>query len=879
MEKKTSPWAEAAEEILTRLETSSRGLETEEAHHRLGTSGANVLELDPVRGFFTFYVLQFKSPINYLLVAAAFLSLGIGELFDAFFIIAVLQLNMMIGALQEWQSEKSAASLRKLVPQFTTLRRSGKPVLVRSEDVVPGDVLLLESGVRVPVDARLIKSHEMQVDESLLTGESEPSHKDAKLILYDRASLPDQRNMVFSGTFVERGRGEAVVVATGMNTVIGALARSLSRQAGALPPLVYKLQKFVKVIALVTVVFVAALAAAQFLQGMDFNTVFFTAVALVVSAIPEGLPVALTVTLSVGRRRMALRQVIIRSLPAVEGLGACTYIASDKTGTLTQNKLTLQRVWLPEGGMFEVSGTGFDLKGEVRRDGQPLTEKDLEALQATALAGLLCNEARLVFEKGGVRVDGDTVDGAFLIFSHKVGLDPEALKGYYPQIACIPYESEKRFAAVINQRDGMEVLYAKGAIETILNMTDGKDRERIGSQAEKMAEEGFRVLALAFREVPLKSPGEVEDHLEKMTFLGLVGLIDPIRPEVPESVRRAFEAGIQVAMVTGDHPKTAFAIAKALGLAEKETQVMTGDAFMASSDKALLLKEKTVFARMLPDQKLALVQESQKQGHYVAVTGDGVNDAPALKAANIGVAMGRSGTDVARNVADLILTDDNFSSIVSGIEEGRIAYANVRKVVYFLVSCGLAEIILFFLALVFGYPLPLFAVQLLWLNLVTNSTQHMALAFEKGEGHILKEPPRSPKEPLFNRLMWQQVLTSGILMGGIGFIFFVILMKGGMSETASRNALLLLMVFFENVHAFNCRSERTSLLHRPFFQNKFLIVGVFASQGIHIGAMHIPLFQKILRVEPLTLEMWVLLIPVAFLMILGMEAFKLFKRA
>jgi magnesium-transporting ATPase (P-type) len=616
---------------------------------------------------------------------------------------------------------------------------------------------------------------------------------------------------------------------------------------------------------------------------MPAAEIFFVAVALAVSAIPEGLPVAITVALSVGSVRMARRHVVVRRLPAVEGLGACTVIASDKTGTLTCNELTIGRLWLPGIGDVTVEGRGYAPEGAVTREGGPLDAAGVDVLRRLAVAGALANEATLRYARDGtLHHFGDTVDVAFLALAGKAGLERGELLERFPEIGAVPYESARQYAAAFN-RDGERLFaHVKGAAERVLPMCDGVDREAVLAEAERLAAEGFRVLAVAAGRIarPI-TPERADVALGDLDFLGLAGLIDPLRPEVPDAVERCRKAGVEVRMVTGDHPVTALAIARQLGLADDPEHAIHGNELQnLSNDPAeldLAVAQAVVYARVEPVQKLTIVQSLQRSGHFVAVTGDGVNDAPALHAANIGVAMGLSGTDVARGAADLILTDDNFASIANGIEEGRVAYDNVRKVIYLLVSTGASEIILFFLAFAFDLPLPLFAAQLLWLNLVTNGIQHVALAFEKGEPGVLDQPPRPPTQPIFDRRMIEEVLVSGAFIGVVGFLFFHWALGRGWTEFEARNGMLLLMVCFENAHVFNCRSEWRSTLRVPFRANRFLFLAVIAAQSVHIGAMYVPGLSDVLRIAPVSLEAWLPVAGLALGLVAVMEIYKLLR--
>jgi magnesium-transporting ATPase (P-type) len=670
-----------------------------------------------------------------------------------------------------------------------------------------------------------------------------------------------------------RGRAEGEVVATGAASAIGGLAAAMSATVGGTPPLVARMERFARAVAVVVLVSAVAIGAAGvLLRGESVATMFLFAVALAVSAIPEGLPVAITVTLAIAARRMASRGAVVRSLPAVEGLGSCTLIASDKTGTLTCNELTVRELRVLDGRIFDVSGVGYAPIGAIlQRGGEDSAAGDglTRALEIAAA----CNEADLVKLDGRWVSRGDPTDIALLAFAGKGGVSREALRLERLEVADIPFEPERRYAATAYVRDGATWLAVKGAPERVLPMCrlTKLEAEKLQQTAVEMASRGMRVLALA----SVSSPGPPHaGHLEEpanLEFAGFAGLMDPLRPGAREAVERCRGAGILVVMVTGDHPVTACAIARELGIAASGDEVMTGPELESAGPAtlAVIVDRVRVFARVTPAQKLAIVEAAQSAGHYVAVTGDGVNDAPALRRANIGVAMGRGGTDVAREAADLVLSDDNFSTIVQGVEQGRIAYRNVRNVVYLLIAAGIAEVLTIALAVLAGLPLPLLPAQLLWLNLVTNGIQDVGLAFERGHGDELAVPPRHPSEPLVDRLMLERGLTAGLWMSLLGFACFAMLINSGTPVAHARNELLLLMVLMQNVDAFNARSETRSVLTIPLTDNPVLVAGVTAALLLHVAAMYLAPMQRLLGVAPLTAVEWIVM-PLAALTLLAL---------
>jgi magnesium-transporting ATPase (P-type) len=822
---------------------------------------------------------QFRSPLIYLLGLAALVSIFIGDIKDAGFIIAVLAINTLIGSYQEWRAEQNSRALQKLLKIHASVMRDGEICEINAEELVPGDVVWLESGNRIPADLRLIRTHNLEVDESLLTGESLTVLKQAEWRGDPTTPLADRLNMAYAGSIVLRGRGRGVVAATGSATAVGELALDMMATEGGKPPLLRRMERFSRVIALVVVIAAAAISSvAIFIYGYPLHEMFFFGVALAVSAIPEGLPVAMTVTLAVATHRMALKQVIVRRLPAVEGLGSCTLIASDKTGTLTCNELTVRQIDLPSGETFEVTGEGFTPTGHVLFEGK-IISPDHFNLDRLARAAVLCNEADLHRHKGYWSWRGDPTDIALLSMTHKLGWTRETTLNLYPQINEIPFEPEHRFAANYHLVREQIYVFVKGAPERVLPMCNLQtdDPHSPWIKAQHMAEEGYRVLALAEGQVPQTVDSRtVPPEPTNLTLLGLIGMIDPLRPGVKAAIADCHGAGILVWMITGDHPATALTIARNLGLVTEASQVVTGQQLedCLPQDLESLIKDRYVFARITPHQKLQLVNAARYSGHFVAVSGDGVNDAPALRAANIGVAMGRGGTDVAREAAELVISDDNFSTIVAAVEEGRIAYDNIRKVIFLLVSTGAAEIFLIGLSISAGLPLPLLPVQLLWLNLVTNGIQDVALAFETGEGDTLKRYPRSPREPIFNRLMLERTLISAAVMGGVGFGLFMWLLRSGWSEFSARNTLLLLMVLFENVHISNCCSESKSVFKLSPFRNPTLLIGTSTAFMLHVLMMHLPGGMSLLSVEPVNVQTWGILASLSITILMASEFHK-----
>ncbi len=876
------PWhALPAKEVLGLLGAAETGLTRAEAAARLERCGANLLPAKLPPSALEIGIRQLKNPLIYVLLAAAVAAMALGDLSDAAFIGVVLLLNSALGGWQEWRAEQQSQSLQKLLLIRATVLRDGESIELDSAEVVPGDVVALESGQRVPADVRLLDAHGLEIEEALLTGESLPVLKDAAWTGAADAGPADCRNMAFAGTTVARGRGHGVVVATGALTSVGRLAISITAADAGKPPLVERMERFSRVVSVAVLSAAVCIGVvAVLVHDASVATMFMFGVALAVSAIPEGLPVAITIALAIAARRMAGRGAIVRRLPAVEGLGSCTLIASDKTGTLTCNELTVRELFLSDGTRHVVSGAGYEPAGQIRPlDGGP-GQAEQPGLRQLLEVAAACNEGDLHRHDGTWVWRGDPTDIALLTLAGKGGVDRETLLVHRPAVNAIPFEPEHRFAASFHVDGEQTWVAVKGAPERVLAMCrPAADRfESVQVAAADMASRGQRVLALATGRIGrAMTAEETPEQPQNLDFAGLVGLIDPLRPEVAAAVRRCDDAGIRVIMVTGDHPVTALAIARELGIAAQPSEVVHGHD-LRNGDADLIrrsIESGRVFARVAPDQKLSIVRAAQAAGHFVAVTGDGVNDAPALRHANIGVAMGRSGTDVARDASDVVLSDDNFATIVAGVEEGRIAYQNIRNVVYLLIAAGAAEVLCVGLAVTVGLPLPLLPVQLLWLNLVTNGIQDVALAFEKGRGDELEAPPRSPDEPVFNRLMIERTLLGGLWMGLLAFTAYALMLALEFPVSDARNGLMLLMVLLQNVDAFNARSETRSALRIPLSHNPLLVLGVLAALLSHVAAMHMPFMQQVLSIGPLGGWEWLTFALAALSLLVVMEAQKI----
>ena len=861
-----------------------KGLSQSEAESRLLQYGPNTLPVAKKPGLLQIFLHQYKSPFIYVLLVAAIVSFALGQIINCVFIFLVLLLNASIGTFQEYAAQKAATGLEKLVPQRATVYRDGKPVVIDAAEIVPGDIVALVSGDKVPADLRLLELQDLQIDESMLTGESIAAEKNLQTLSTDATPVGDRLDMAFAGTMVLRGRAKGEVKTTGLLTEFGKIVTDVSAESAAQPPLMQRMHTFTMRVTYAMLILICIIFIITLMRGDDIQTVFFLGVALAVSAIPEGLPVAITVALAIGMRRMAKVGVIIRNLVAVESLGSCTLIASDKTGTLTVNEMTIRKIILADGNEFSITGEGMDIHGQIEAQGTTEYSSANENLQLLVHGAALANEAYLEFKDGQPEGHGDAVDVAFLVLAEKAGLRTETLRKLHTELGNIPYESQNAFAASINQYGDAIEFFLKGSVENLLEMCVASEQtEALKKQAELLARQGYRVMGVAHRVLD-QVPGDPHACLDAMEMIGIVGMIDPLRPEAITAVKECRQSHIRVAMITGDHPDTASVLARELGIARlgtsrpkdptvsgtelAEAQLQGGSKF---DD---IVAATNVYARVAPRQKMEIVQSFIKQGEFVAVTGDGINDAPALKHAHIGISMGKRGSDMARESSDMILTDDNFASIVQGIKQGRIVYNNIRKVIFLLISTGAAEITLIMLSIISGLPLPLLPLQLLWLNLVTNGIQDVALVFEPEEGNELQQKPRDPDEPIFNRLMIERVTVNAVVMGCLAFAVFYWQINMGTDEVAARNITLLLMVLFENVHVFNSRSERISIFRQNFFGNPLLLFGMLGSQAIHIIAMHTPGLNSVLQIEPVSPELWSQLLSVSLILIIVDETHK-----
>lgn len=864
-------WNKGEDEILNYVESNLNGLSSAECEKRILKYGKNELPKKKPDSFFTVFFRQLLDPIVILLIITIFFCLLINEYIDAIAITFIVFVDLLMGTFQEWKANKTAQSLSNLINVKVNVLRDNKEITLDSTNLTIGDIVFLQSGDKISADMRILECHNLQVDEATLTGESTNEHKKND-ILDENVPLADRVNMVFAGTSVVTGRAKCVVVKTGINTEIGKIAHEVIHKKDEKSPLTIRMEKFSKQISILIVFVAIVIALLLVYKGIPGSDIFLSVIALSVSAMPEGLPLALTMALTISSNKMAKNNVIVKKLNSVESLGSCTVIASDKTGTLTVDEQTAKKIILPNGTVYNVSGTGYNNIGEITGD-----EKYLNDALSITFLGYLNNEAGLSLENGKFVSYGDSIDIAFLSLYQKSKLNKEGVT----TVATIPYESENKYSAVFYKEKGKTKCTVKGSLEVIMSFCKGVDKEKILSQNESLAKEGYRVIALA--------DGEINDFKEKdfydkkdinnLTFCGLVGFIDPVREDVYDSLMECKTAGIKVVMITGDHPLTAYSIAKRIKIASSFSEVATASDVEEAYEKGFsyfdeFVKSKTVFTRVTPLDKLKIVESYKRQGEFIAVTGDGVNDAPALKSANISIAMG-SGTDVAKETASMIITDNSFNSIVLGVKEGRCAYSNIRKVSYMLLSSAFAEVSFFLLAILADLPMPLVAIQLLWLNIVTDGLQDFALSFEKEEKGLMKEKPRDPKESIFNRELLSEVILSGLVTGLIVFGVWVYLINVvNMDENVARGYVMALMVFMQNVHVLNCRSERESAFKIPLKNNPLVAFSIISAIILQMLIMEVPILSHLLKVEPVPILDMIKLFLLSLIVLFVMEVYK-----
>ncbi|NMB12254.1 MAG: calcium-translocating P-type ATPase, SERCA-type [Firmicutes bacterium] len=894
---------EAATTLTTDMHT---GLSPEEAAKRIRQYGPNELQAQPGRTIWSMLLDQFREVMVLMLIGAAIISGLVGEVEDTIIILLIVVLNAILGVVQESKAENSLAALKKLSAPMATVIRGGKPQQIAARELVPGDLIVLDAGTNIPADARLVEAANLRCEEAALTGESVPVEKTVGALEDKDAGIGDWANMVFCGTTTVYGRGKALVVETGMQTQIGRIASMIQAAPQEPTPLQLKLEELGKSLGAVALVLVVLVFLAGLLRGEPAFEMFMTAISLAVAAIPEGLPAIVTIVLALGVQRMIKRQAIIRKLPAVETLGTATVIASDKTGTLTQNEMTVTHLYIND-ELLGVTGQGYEPKGKfLGPDGQPKEEPLADQHLNVLLHGFsLANDAQFDANSDGYDIIGDPTEGALVVAAAKAGISVDD-EGIYPRIEELPFDSRRKrmttFHKVGNNGtlSGNEALgtslvsFSKGAPDVLLSLcthiyTQGEVRTLSDAKREQLLEvnatlgqKALRVLALAFRcweKMPdAISPETVEEDL---VFVGFAGMIDPPRPEVKAAVEVAKEAGIRTVMVTGDHKLTATAIARELGILEREDQlVVSGPELERLTDSELqeMIEGVRVFARVSPEHKVRIVDALKGKGHVVAMTGDGVNDAPALKRADIGASMGITGTDVAKEASEMVLADDNFATIVAAVAEGRTIYSNIRKAIYYLLSCNVGEIFTIFMSIMLGWGRPLTAIQILWINLVTDGLPALALGVEPSETGVMHQKPRSSRESVFAGGMSYRIMLYGCLIGLLGLVAYYLGIQRGAPVAMARSMAFATLAFSQLFQALNARSTE-SLFRVGLFSNKYMVLALAGSASLQLMVMLIPALQRVFGVVPLDLVHWDLVIGLSIVPVVVGEIQKLMGRS
>ncbi|MFH2069696.1 MAG: HAD-IC family P-type ATPase [Elusimicrobiota bacterium] len=859
-------------DIFSFLSTTQDGISDEEAQKRLAQFGPNQLTVKKQEGLFSIFIKQFQSPLIYILLFASIVSFLVGKTTNSFVILFVLTINAVMGFIQETRAKRTMESLKELSAPKTRVVRQGDIKEIDSKEVVPGDVLLLESGSKVTADGRLIESIRLKVNEASLTGESLSVHKITDPIKID-ATIGDRLNMIFSGTIVVEGRGKVVVTATGMDTEIGKISEMIQSTPEPKTPFQRKMESFGKLlIVIVSIQVVAAFIIGYFVRNFGFYEIFLVALSQMVSSIPEGLPVAVTVALAVGMQRMAKRKALIRKLAAVEGLGSATYICSDKTGTLTKNEMTSRRV-VTMSHRIEVTGTGYTPEGSFlinEEKTNPLDDKETNMLLNVSV---LCNDAGF---KNKTDISGDPTEIAYLVLASKAGMDLEKLKDTFPRTDEIPFEPHLQMMLTKHKKpDGGFLICVKGAPEKIIDICgyfpgDGGAKEltnpvkmELLRKSELMAKDSLRVLGFCYLEHGEDKKLEIDSVRNKLIFTGFIGNMDPPREGVKEAIRLCEKAGIKTIMVTGDHLATAESIAREIGILKEAEEGITGDLLNVMSDDELqgTVKNFSVFARIEPKNKQQIVMALQKQNEVVAMTGDGVNDAPALVAADIGIAMGITGTDVAKESSSMVIADDNFATIVNAVEEGRGITTNIRKTILYLLCSGNTEILVLLTALIAGLNIPLLAIQILWINLITDGCLTINLVMEPKE-NVMDRPPDKKNEPIVTKhLLRLLFFRAPIMAAGIIGMFVYEILKGQPLGYA-RTVAFTTLAFTQWINGINCRSEHISIFRMPFFSNRYLILGLIAAAMFQLMVLYVPFFQNIFETIPLKISDWLRIIAV-----------------
>ncbi|MBU5211004.1 calcium-translocating P-type ATPase, SERCA-type [Heyndrickxia oleronia] len=858
------------------LNTSiENGLTASDVEKKRKQFGWNELQEGEKQSAFLLFISQFKDFMILVLLAATLISGLLGEYIDAIAIIAIVLINGFLGFFQERRAEKSLHALKELSAPQVTVLRDGQWHKIPSKEVVVGDIIRFSSGDRIGADVRLVQTVNLEIEESALTGESVPAVKSIAPISNSHASLGDLENMAFMGTMVTRGNGLGIVTGIGMNTAMGKIADMIQNAENLVTPLQRRLEQLGKILITVALGLTLLVVVAGVVHGHDLYTMFLAGVSLAVAAIPEGLPAIVTIALSLGVQRMIRKNAIVRKLPAVETLGCASVICSDKTGTMTQNKMTVTHLW-SGGNTWNLTGTGYNPKGSFYIEDQEITPQNEKSLYQLLTFGLLCNHAELKKKDDEFIIDGDPTEGALLVSALKAGLTRDSLLKQFKIEKEFPFDSTRKMMSVIvKDKNGRRFVITKGAPDVLLGLSEsvlwgGKQqylneelKNAIESSVEHLASMALRTIAIAFKPIQEQTVILNERDAEKgLTFVGIQGMIDPPRPEVKQAIKECREAGIKTIMITGDHAITARSIAGQLGIFRGKEKVMEGAELNNLSLDALeeVVEDVAVFARVSPEHKLKIVKALQNRGHIVAMTGDGVNDAPAIKSADIGISMGITGTDVAKEASSLILLDDNFATIKAAINEGRNIYENIRKFVRYLLASNVGEILVMLFAMLLSLPLPLVPIQILWVNLVTDGLPAMALGLDKPEDDVMRRKPRHPKEGIFARRLGWKVISRGFLIGIVTLLaFLTIYHKNPENLAYAQTVAFATLVLTQLIHVFDCRSEKSIFSRNPF-GNMYLVWAVISSLLLMLLAIYVPALQPIFHTIPIEPKDWMLII-------------------
>lgn len=867
-----------SEEVFSELHTSSRGISTEVAVKKLEEYGRNELKKESKTPFTQKLLAQILDPMIIILMIASVISAVVGEVVDAVIIIAIVLINTVLSLYQEGRAEAAIEALQKMSSPKAKIVRDGRQIEIDSTELVPGDYVILETGDIVPSDLRLVESANLKIDESSLTGESVPVEKDSNQTYEGKMEIGDRENIAYSSTIVSYGRGAGVVVETGANTEIGKIATSISTPDKEQTPLQKRLAGLSKTLGILVIGICALVLVVGVLRKHEILEMFMTSISLAVAAVPEGLPAIVTIVLSLGMSKMAEKNAIVKKLLAVETLGTTTVICSDKTGTLTQNEMTVVKAYT-DGNVYDVAGTGYNPTGEILLNGEKVDVKSKKGLNLLSNIAALTNDAKLIDNEGEWGIIGDPTEGALLTLAEKAGYGIEDTNSKYKRVEEIPFDSDRKMMTTFHSdfiKDKI-VSFTKGAPDIVLanckyylsgekvkELTE-EDRTEIMKKNSLFARDALRVLAYAYREWDGVPKEKTSENVENdMVLVGLTGMIDPARPEAKEAIKECKSAGIIPIMITGDHLETGFAIAKELGIATEESQAIMGRELNELSDEQMreIVKEKRVFTRVSPENKVQIVTALKENGHITAMTGDGVNDAPAIKRAHIGIAMGITGTDVAKSTAEVILTDDNFATIVHAVEEGRIIYSNIKKFVGFLLSCNLGEVLIVFIAILLNLPVPLLPIQLLWLNLVTDSFPALALGVERGEADIMQEPPRNPDEPLLDSELKLTIAIQSIAItiSTLGAYMIGLNWYGESGVAIARTMAFATLIIAELLRSYSARSIKDTLFSIGVFSNKKLVWATLFSLALTLIVMEIPVVRELFKLTPLGVMDWVVII-------------------